>query len=288
MSFSLKAGLATATFAVAACATVATALAADLGGQPPMRGPIMGAPQPVFSGQRNPPGPCYFRADVGYSWSQTPDVRWPVTDPVTGFFVTDQVTNATMENTWFGEAGFGCGSGSRGLRGEVMLGYRGERKLDGEPGPWFPDPLLPPVNDPLHTTIRTYTLMFNAYHDLGNWHGFVPYVGAGIGLAYNMMDEVYFTGNPALVNRIAGDRDLAFAWSLMAGVGYQISPHAILDFGYRYMDMGKATSERHDTAGFVNPRVVVRDIEAHEFKVGLRYHFGVTPCCTTAAYDPLK
>ena len=51
---------------------------------------------------------------------------------------------------------------------------------------------------------------------------------------------------------------------------------------------GKATSERHDNTGAINPRVYVHDIAAHEFKVGLRYHFGVTPCCATAAYDPLK
>jgi hypothetical protein len=33
--------------------------------------------------------PCYFRADVGYSWSSNPDVRWTVTDPNTFQFVTD-------------------------------------------------------------------------------------------------------------------------------------------------------------------------------------------------------
>jgi opacity protein-like surface antigen len=238
-----------------------------------------------------PAGPCYFRADLGYSWSSDPDVRWPVTVPAgfpnAGSFVTDRVTNVSMESTWLAEGGFGCGTGSRGFRGELMLGYRGDRKIDGEPGPWFgPLPPNPPTADPLHTSVTSYTMMFNAYHDLGNFHGFVPYVGAGIGVAYHMVDEVYFTGNPALVNRIAGDRDLAFAWSLMAGVGYQITNRAILDFGYRYIDLGKATSERHDNAGFVNPRVVIRDMEAHEFKIGLRYHLGAAaPCC---APGPLK
>ncbi len=136
-----------------------------------------------------------------------------------------------------------------------MFGYRGDRKLDGEPGIYDPGPEIgtdfgpnpyepEPLDDPLHTSIQTYTLMLNVYKDLGNFNRFVPYIGAGIGLAIHDVDEVYFTGNPNLLNRIEGERDVSFAWSLMAGVGYQISDRAILDVGYRYIDMGSAQSGR--------------------------------------------
>lgn len=229
-------------------------------------------------------GNCYVRADVGYSASGDPDVTWPVTDAGTGDFITDHVRNIDFEDTWFGEGGVGCGSGSRGFRGEVTIGYHGDRKYDGEPGPWNPAG-PPPLEDPLHTSITSYTLMLNGYKDLGNFRGFTPYLGAGVGIAYNMVDDVYFTQNPALVNQIHGDKDIAFAWSLMAGVGYQISPRSVIDVGYRYLNMGKATSERSDTAGFVNPRVNFDDIDAHEVKVGLRYHFGQSDCC---AYQAMK
>lgn len=232
-------------------------------------------------------GPCYFRADVGYSGSADPDVSWPITDALTGDFITDHVRNLNFDDGWFGEAGVGCGTGagSRGFRGEITVGYHGERKYDGEPGLWVPVLNQPPVDDPLHTSVTSYTLMLNGYKDFGNFRGFTPYVGAGVGIAYNIIDDVYFTGNPALVNQIAGDRDIAFAWSLMAGVGYQLTPRSIIDVGYRYIDLGKATSERHDTAGFVNPRVVADDLAAHEVKVGLRYHFGQSDCC---AYPSMK
>lgn len=271
----LTTGLASAVIAVAAC--MATPAAAD---GMPRYGSIKDPPMPMP--MRSMAGPCYFRADAGYSWSQAPDVRWPVTSG--GAFVTDTVANVTMENTWLAEAGIGCGSGSRGLRAELVLGYRGERKIEGEPGPWNPSG-PPPLGDPLHTSITTYTAMTNVYYDLGRIGNFVPYVGAGLGAAYHMVDEVYFTENAALLNRIHGGRDLAFAWSLMAGVGYQLGERAVLDFGYRYIDLGKATSERSDTAFFVNPRVVIRDMDAHEFKIGLRYHFGGGDCCD---YGPMK
>ena len=73
----------------------------------------------------------------------------------------------------------------------------------------------------------------------------------------------------------------------MAGIGYQISDRAIIDVGYRYLDLGDANSERVDSAGFVNPRVNVDDITSHEIKIGLRYHFGSSDCCA-AQYVPMK
>lgn len=272
MNTACKAGIASAALAATTFFAL-PATAADLYGGSIKDGPAIVAPA------RAPAGPCYFRGDVGYSLSGTPDVRWTVTD--NNGFVTDKVNKVDIENTWLVEGGLGCGSGSYGFRGELMLGYRGDRKIKGEPGNWAPN--VPVNDDPLHTSLTTYTAMFNVYKDLGRWGAFTPYLGAGLGLAYHVLDDVSFTNNANLTNHIHGDRDLAFAWQLMAGVGYQVSDRAILDFGYRYVDLGKATSERHDSAFAVNPRVYVNDLTAHEFKVGLRYHFGQSDCCAYAA-----
>jgi opacity protein-like surface antigen len=303
MKSMLKASVASTVFLLAVTASP-QAFAADLGGS--IKDPYVSPVMPMAGGV----GPCYFRGDVGYSASQSPSTSWPVNNLTRTFadqaahddyynngntaglisetttFAGDTVSNVSLENTWLAEGGLGCGSGSRGFRGEIMLGYRGDRKLDGEPYEFTITDVIggvdePPVDmvDPLHTSIQTYTLMFNVYKDLGNFNRFVPYIGAGIGLAIHDVDEVYFTGNPNLTNRIEGDRDVSFAWSLMAGVGYQISDRAILDVGYRYIDMGSAQSGRVDSAGFVNPRVVMDDIAAHEVKLGLRYHFGQSDCC---------
>jgi opacity protein-like surface antigen len=257
------------TLAAAGVVSVGEVSAADLyGGR---GGSIKDDHMPVL--MRAPGGPCYMRTDVGYSFSGTPDVSWPVTDAF-GNHMGDKVAKVVTGDTWFVEGGFGCGTaqGGNGWRGELIFGYRGERKIDGEPLLWAP----PNANvvDPLHTKLTTYTMMMNAYRDLGNFGNFMPYVGAGMGLAYHKMDNVWFTENPFLVNQIEGNSDLAFAWQLMAGVGYRMSDRAVLDVGYRYVDLGKATSGRADTAGFVNPRVVVDDITAHELKIGLRYSLG--------------
>lgn len=283
--------------------------AADLGGSVKDGGYVTPMPEIIRGGA----GPCYVRADVGYSFANSPDIKWPVNnDTISGHFdgggnfvetgrtstfLTDNVTGTSRESGTFGEVGGGCGQGSRGMRAEVMFGYHGSRKVDGEPGAYSityvddglgspPPPNVPIVDDPLHTSITSYTMMLNVYRDMGQFGRVTPYVGAGIGGAYHMVDETYFTGNVNLPARIHGDNDLSFAWALMAGIGYQVSDRAIVDFGYRYLDLGKATSERVDSAGFVNPRVNFDDLTSHEVKVGLRYHFGGGDCC--AEYAPMK
>jgi opacity protein-like surface antigen len=261
-------GLATVAIVAAPCLS-APGFAADLYG-----GSIKDAPVVVVSS----PGPCYIRGDVGYSWSREPDAKWTVTD-LTGTFVTDSVTGVNIGNAWLVEGGVGCGSGPRGIRGEFMIGYHGKRNIDGIPGPWNPA-TTPPTADPLHTSVESTTLMFNGYYDIARLDRFTPYVGAGVGLAYNKLGGVSFTGNPALTNVIEGDSKWSLAWSLMAGVGIQITERTTLDIGYRYLDMGKAESGTLDNLGFTNPKVRIDDLAAHEFKIGLRFAFGGgEPCC---------
>jgi opacity protein-like surface antigen len=301
-------GLATAALAVAGFAGAASAADMDKG----YRGGRAAAPAPTAHADgyqwghhaaRGPAGPCYFRADLGYSVAKDPKVKWPVsnidqagtatTADDTYTYVGENVANVSMDNTWFGGLGAGCGMGSWGIRGELMLDFRGNRKIDGEPFPFtITNPAVPPgppgpVDDPLHTSVKSTTLMANVYKDFGNFGGFMPYVGFGVGAAHNKMSETYFTQNVFLVNRIEGASKVSFAWSLMAGIGWQVSDRAILDFGYRYIDMGSARSGRVDSAGFVNPAVRIDNIAAHEFKIGLRYHFGEA-CCQAVSYAPMK
>ena len=279
-------GLASAAL-LAAAATTTSAVAADLGN---MRGGSVkdGYAEPMRQAPA-PAGRCYVRGDVGYSWSRDPHATWSVSDldvttdgagnvlSTTSTYKGDTVTNLNIGNTAFGGVGIGCGSGSRGIRGEVALNFYGKKKYDGEPLPFIytEDTISdPPVEDPLHTSISSRTMMFNAYYDMGQFGRFTPYVGAGVGVARNTTSGTYFTGNTALTNVIQGDTRYSLAWSLMAGVGMQVSDRAILDIGYRFTDLGKARSGTLDNLGFTNPAVKFDDLQNHEIRIGLRYHFG--------------
>lgn len=201
-------------------------------------------------------GACYLRADIGHAWSQDPDSQFAGNvDPAMGAQV--------LKDVWLAEAGVGCGSGSRGLRGDVTFGIRESADFRGDytaPGP---------LAGQLSADITTYTTMFNGYYDLGNMNGLVPYLGAGIGLAYHHMGDVTSDVVPGV---LPGDDKVSFAWALMAGFGYQLTDRAILDVGYRYIDLGSAQSA---SAG--GSRLEVNDMRAHEVKIGLRYHLGSSP-----------
>lgn len=298
------AGLIAAAFAVAASGSPVSA--ADLGN--PHGGSIKDDGYAASAAvMRGPAGPCYVRGDLGHSWARGPDANWAVTNETRDFanpaaspkgytstyaYAGDTVTDTSVGNSWFGGVGLGCGSGSRGIRGEVMLNQTGSRNFTGTPLNYTITNInvgAPPnvdYVDPMHTSIKSTTLMFNGYKDLGSFGGITPYLGAGVGVAYNKMGDVSFTGNPLLLNTIEGASRLSLAWSLMAGVGYQLNERAILDLGYRYMDYGKAESGRIDNTGAINPAVRISDITAHEFKVGLRYHFGATDA--VSGYQPMK
>lgn len=276
--------------AAGALAVAAPAGAADLGGYGGSvkdGGYMEAMPQLV----RSAGGPCYFRADTGYSFARDANIKWAQTDPLTLNYLSSDVSTLNTDGGWFGEVGAGCGwGGSRGIRAEVMLGLRGSRDIDGKPANDWYDPGTggPPEDDPLHTSVKSYTMMLNLYKDFGTFGRITPYVGAGIGVAYNKMDEVYFTGNPSLVNRIGGNSDLSFAWSLMAGVGYKLTNRAVLDVGYRYIDLGSIESSNIDNIGAYNPRVQLDDLASHEIRVGLRYNFGGGSDCCAQDYYPVK
>ncbi len=217
---------------------------------------------------------CYLRGDVGYSYGGTPVVH--VDSPRYDFIGTD---DEEIDGTWMGEVGIGCGSGSRGFRADFTIGYRGERDVTGiktdRPGFHFPAEF--------ETSVSTTTAMANLYYDFGQIRGFVPYVGVGLGVAHHDLEDVSFSGvgagAGATFNGLKGRSETNFAWSLMAGVAYQVSHRAVLDFGYRFIDRGEVSTRRGDIcpiscAGGSRDRLTVEDMYSHEFKVGLRYHFG--------------
>jgi opacity protein-like surface antigen len=270
----VKAGLVVA--AVTASALSVTS-AATAGGIYDGRGSIkdvpMMRPQPAA-------GPCYVRGDVGYSVSSNPSAE--INSPLYTEVDTDDVS---MDGGFMGEIGIGCGSGSRGFRADLTLGYRGERDIDGfktdRPGFHYPGTFS--------TKVSSLTAMANVYYDLGKFRSLVPYIGVGIGVARHKMSDVSFALSndgslpgpigPAPSNDLSGSTKTNFAWSLMAGAAYQISHRAVLDFGYRYIDMGDVSSRRGNIcttscgAGSQD-KLEVNDMSAHEFKIGLRYHFG--------------
>lgn len=140
-------------------------------------------------------------------------------------------------------------------------------------------------SDYTRARINDFHVLFNGYVDLGTWYGVTPYIGAGVGFNYtyqrvarnwfmangNSYDVTFADAiNPALTWQYNWDQsrstsNLQFAWSLMTGVSYAITPHLTADLGYRYVNLGSITNY----GSFYGPSKV--KLQAQDLRLGFRY-----------------
>jgi opacity protein-like surface antigen len=108
--------------------------------------------------------------------------------------------------------------------------------------------------------------LVNAYLDLDLDLPVRPFVGGGVGAAYLSVD----TGRDSLID--VDDDAGAFAWNLMAGVGYDVTESVALTATYRYLRL-EGTDFSADLAGVDAGDLDVDDVSLHEVLLGLRYTF---------------
>ncbi len=86
----------------------------------------------------------------------------------------------------------------------------------------------------------------NAYIDMGNWCGFTPFIGAGIGFATLTVDGMKDVNVPApgSVAFGADHTKTNFAYAFYAGGSFDVTPQVALELTYRYADLGTAQSGR--------------------------------------------
>jgi opacity protein-like surface antigen len=202
-------------------------------------------PQPAYV----PPAPAsgwsysgwYLRGDLGSGWGMLGDVDVGGT-PTTGDKLKSSVT-----------AGAGVGLKTSFVRVDLTADY------------WFPAKYTGTLVAPNDITakIQSINLLANGYLDLGTWYGLTPYVGAGAGAAIVKVTDVQGAAS-------ASDSRWNFAWAGMAGIAWTVAPNIQLDFGYRYLNVGKAES------GGAAP-VTFDRVAAHEVRLGVRWSFNDLP-----------
>lgn len=130
----------------------------------------------------------------------------------------------------------------------------------------------------LHSRLFRWDVLANAYVDLGTWAGFTPYVGAGAGASIlrgdgtvdiagaSLANPVLYTPSGTLIDGTVPHRQqVHFAWAAMGGLAYAVSPHMLIDLGYRYLDLGPATVSLYPLAS------TKKDLTSHQIRLGLRY-----------------
>ncbi|BHH86159.1 outer membrane protein [Desulforhopalus sp. 52FAK] len=122
--------------------------------------------------------------------------------------------------------------------------------------------------------VDTTTLMANAIYEFDNTSKFIPYVKGGLGVAYSDA-SADFDLQPTFSMYGITDRwdfpdndETNFAWSIGAGVDYQITDNILVGLEYQYIDMGDIS-----TGVDINGDMVDFDLSAHEITVGITYLF---------------
>lgn len=237
-------------------ATSSGAIAADLS-------QVFVPSSPMMRTNRESPRGWYLRGEVGYVGYKRPEADL-ATQPS-----TSDLNRENLNNT----AAIGAGLGYRfnaNVRADVTLDHTFDARFRGVA------PALIPTTASVTDSgqFQSSTFMVNGYLDFRSMMGLTPYVGAGIGVAHNVLSHhVLTTYSPATgeetSEQFAGGDTFSLAWALMAGVGYQLSSNFTLDLGYRYVSLGDVKTRTYDNGTGVD----VESIGAHEVRLGVRYSF---------------
>lgn len=251
------------------------AFAADLLPPPPPIAP----PPPVDYGG------WYLRGDVGVAINQLSNLRSTLDNPtfVVPFPTFDQQSIGDSTILGLG-VGYQFNSWLRfDLTGEYRTAatYRATSSFTDIWGlPGLPcGPVGSRCFDVYQAQTRSAVFLANAYFDLGTWYGITPYIGGGVGLANHWFEHFNDFGPQTGGFGYAYDRSQTnFAWAVMAGLGYNVTPNLKLELGYRYLDMGKVAS------GPIFCRSAVCagerqsfELASHDIRLGFRYALMAPP-----------
>ena len=132
---------------------------------------------------------------------------------------------------------------------------------------------LTPLGGGFHykSDISLASLLANFFYDVKLSHGFTPYLGGGLGVAFVDIKK----GNVIVVSPLGGyntsnSSDTVFAYQIGAGVTYALTPKVSLDAGYRYF----ATNDIHNKdLTMLNAPPDKLEFVSHIGQLTIRYKF---------------
>ena len=224
-------------------------------------------------------GGWYLRGDIGFSSKRVKDPHYDfgtlappsAVTTVTKDFETDGIFGIGIGyqlNSWF--------------RGDLTAEYRTPATFHHYEINRFGNTLIPEHNT---SVMHSFVGMVNVYADLGTWWCITPFVGAGVGLAYNKLSgfQDFVIGsltpgvgsNPINANNSAGaDGKWNFAWALHAGLAYKVTPGFTVELAYRYLNLGDAATGTPITGfdgTYQGAKYELNGIDSHDVKLGVRW-----------------
>jgi opacity protein-like surface antigen len=201
-------------------------------------------------------GGWYLRGDIGYVIPEDPVV-------VYGNGVVPFV-NENLGGAWMIGAGIGY-QFNPSFRADITVDFRTDSTFTGGTVCGGCGGALSVERQKLSTT----TVMFNAYWDMGECGGFTPYIGGGVGFAYNWLHDIIGRNPTMTVTWVPDGGKWNFAAAVMAGATFDVTEDLKIDAGYRYIWLGDAESGTDGAGGTVS----YTDLANHEIRLGMRRYF---------------
>ncbi|MBI1202981.1 MAG: outer membrane beta-barrel protein [Rhodopseudomonas sp.] len=204
----------------------------------------------------------YLRGDIGMS-NQQAKLYHPSFDTSPYTHQDDGFDSAPI---------FGIGLGyyyNDWLRFDVTGEYRGSASYHGYG-------TYPGGSDEYRARKKEWVGLVNGYVDLGTWYKLTPFVGAGVGFAYNTVDSFLDINTPTGGAYSAqGASKFNFAWALHAGVAYKVTPGFTVQLAYRYLDLGSAETGNgvsYDGSNANGRPFQFNNLVSHDIMLGLRFN----------------
>jgi opacity protein-like surface antigen len=267
--------------AVAASLIGTAAYAADMQVLPPPPPPPMYQPPPVA--YQPPPvvaplGGWYLRGDVGIGMQTFGDFPHSQTNSAFIWPASWTIVQKDIQDT----AIFGGGIGyawNNWFRTDFTAEYRTKAafKAIGSYTNFCAGGGI--CFDVTEGNFSSAVFMANAYVDLGTWWCLTPYLGAGLGSAYNRITGV--TDNGILSNGTVGfgfapsdQTNWTFAWNAQAGVTYNVTNNFKVDLSARYLHLGSPETpvvNCQNTTPCPGAFYNLSNTNSWDFRIGLRW-----------------
>lgn len=211
--------------------------------------------------------PAYIALKAGASFDSVDGITNTSANPTGAVLATvNQTSHSDTTGVFGAAAGLNFKKWGAPVRAEVEYAYRTDYNYN--PNPNFTNAGTPSKST---NTLTTQTVLFNAFYDIDTGTKFTPFFGGGIGAAMHNTS----TRGTIISTGVTGNSSNSranFAWSLGAGVNYEITSHWSADLAYRYLDTGKVDFG-NTTSSSTSGAMLTGDATAHELLAGVRYQF---------------
>jgi opacity protein-like surface antigen len=230
---------------------------------------------PVHAADYDPPvyvdqAPDYVPVEVGSGWYLRGDVSFLTQKNFKSDFDFPPANFSDKEDPIFASIGFGYHFNDY-LRADLNLGYLPGNKVSVDYDNSATS-LQPTVAS---ASLKNYAFsgILNGYVDLGTYVGITPYLGAGVGVVQSTrkLSASYLTvnGDPTDDFELQDDKTrFSLAYTLNAGLAYQVTKNVSVDLGYQYFS---APDAEYATAQNLTTFSIHKGFSNHQVKLGLRY-----------------